>query len=231
MNRLSELRRTSRCPGSRAAAVTFACAVLVAIALAGCATPNKANIELRKQNQELQRRIDKLEQQNRVAAAQIAGFEAQHQTLPTLPQRRLDELFTVHDVKIGRYSGGADLDVDHAGDEGFKLYLTPQDKLGRPLKASGEIFAQAFDLTGSEPQLLGECHLTPQRAKQAWRELGPFYAFVVECPWKTLPTQPNVTLRFRFVDALTGRIFTGSREAKIIPPISPATRPATHPTP
>src|SRR5690242_13566088 len=89
--------------------VTLALWMLVAAPmLTGCGSPNTANIELRKQNQELHDKIDQLTRAHEADAATIRGLQNKAGAVPTLPQDRLDKLFTVHGLTLGRLTGGAD---------------------------------------------------------------------------------------------------------------------------
>src|SRR3982751_5614518 len=61
---------------------------------AGCYHPSEANIQLRKDRQQLQEQVANFQQQLQAAQARIAGLESQHGTLPSLPQERLDRMVT-----------------------------------------------------------------------------------------------------------------------------------------
>ena len=69
-------------------------------------------------------------------AATIRNLQARVGTIPTLSQERLEKLFTVHGIQLGRLTGGADLDRSKPGDEGIKVYITPTDDDGEPLADS-----------------------------------------------------------------------------------------------
>ena len=58
----------------------------IALAVAGCLHPSEANIQLRKDKQQLQEQVANLQQQLSAANARINGMEEQRGTLPTLPQ-------------------------------------------------------------------------------------------------------------------------------------------------
>src|SRR4051812_2570993 len=111
--------------------------IAAAALLQGCYHPSEANIQLRKDKQQLQEQVANLQQQLSAANARIQGLESQHGSLPTLPQERLDKLVTVQGIKLGRLTGG-DPSNGHAGvDEGLKIYLTPVDETGEALKDTG----------------------------------------------------------------------------------------------
>src|SRR3954465_13075720 len=93
----------------------FICALLLAFSFllcAGCGSPSAANITLRKENQDLHEKIDQLEQARVADATTTRPLAQQKGTLPTLPQNRLEKLFTTHSIEIGRLSGGGKIDRD-----------------------------------------------------------------------------------------------------------------------
>src|SRR5712671_1947141 len=99
-------------------------ALLLVFLSISCGSPNSANIALRKQNQDLQEQIATLTRAREADAATIQSLQARVGTVPTLPQERLEKLFTTHGIKLGRLTGGADLDRNKPGDEGIKVYVT-----------------------------------------------------------------------------------------------------------
>src|SRR5438046_3115801 len=126
--------------------------VLMFLAATGCGSPNTASIVVRKQNQDLQVPIATLTRAREADAATIRNLQAPVGTIPTLSQERLEKLFTVHGIQLGRLTGGADLDRSKPGDEGIKVYITPTDDDGEPLKAAGSFVIEAFDLAAKTPE-------------------------------------------------------------------------------
>src|SRR5947209_6128619 len=102
--------------GWRSFICVYLCSSVVLFSV-GCGGPNKANIALRKQNQDLTARVDDLKRQHEADVATIVALQQQRGTLATLPQDRLERLFTAHDIRIERLTGGADLDTEKPGDE------------------------------------------------------------------------------------------------------------------
>src|SRR5258706_13668578 len=96
-------------------------ALLLIFLSISCGSPNSANIILRKQNQDLQEQIATLTRAREADAATIRGLQERIGTVPTLSQERLEKLFTTHGIKLGRLTGGADLDLNKPGDEGIKV--------------------------------------------------------------------------------------------------------------
>jgi hypothetical protein len=212
---------------NRNAAATLLLIGCAAPLLGGCfliKKPNKANIELRKQNQNLQSRIKDLERQHEGDTARIRGLEQKVGTVPTLPQARLDKLFTTHDIKLGKLTGGADLDPAKPGQEGLKIYVTPIDQAGDELKAAGTFTVEAFDVSGAQPTTVGRWTFGAAAAREAWTSVLNRYEYVLTCPWQTPPTGPNLHLSVTFVDELTQGKFTKTMDVTVEPP-GPATRP------
>ena len=202
--------------------------ILAALAaLSGCYHPSEANIQLRKDKQQLQEQNVNLRQQLLAANARVQGFETQRGSLPTLPQERLDKLVTVQGIKLGRLTGG-DPSNGHAGvDEGLKIYLTPVDETGEALKDTGIVEIDAFDLELSGDNRIGHWTYDPEALKPRWRSLGMLRAFVLECPWQKPPQHSKLTVKVTFRDELTGRVYEQQQEVTVrIPTTQPATRTA-----
>ena len=69
----------------------------------GCGKPNKANIELRKQNADLRSQVDTLKRQHEGDAASLAAMETKGSTTrPSLASEQLSQLFTVHGIELGK---------------------------------------------------------------------------------------------------------------------------------
>jgi len=197
-------------------------------ALGGCTTPSKANIELRKQNQQLHDQLATLQRTHAADQATIAGLQHSTTTLPTLPQQRLEQLFTTHGFSIGRLTGGADLDPARPGDEGLKVYITPTDGQGDSLKAAGSIEISAFDLAKEGNQKIGAWSFPLQDAAKNW--YGSLLScYVLTCPWQTIPRHDRLTVKIVFTDALTGRRFTQQKVLEVVLPPEPATQPSQTP--
>src|SRR5438270_1157793 len=88
--------------------------------LIGCGSPSAANIQLRKENQDLRDRVGQLKRELVGRDASIRAMESRSTTVPTLPADTLAQLFTTHGLSIGRLTGESDLDAMHPGNEGLK---------------------------------------------------------------------------------------------------------------
>jgi len=183
--------------------------------LTGCVRPNAVTIQLRKDKQELQGRLAETSKLREADRARIADLEKSVGTLPTLPQDRLDRMFTVHGIELSRLTGGADLDESAAGDEGMRVYLSPVDETGDPMKATGSVLVEAFDLASDRDNRIGRWEFGPTAMKETWRGLGPLHAFVLVCPWQGAVRHAEVTVKVAFRDELTGWTFTALRDVHV----------------
>jgi len=206
-------------------------AILAAVTIgasAGCSHPSEANIQLRKDKQQLEGRVAELQQQLQAAQARVAGMEQEKGTLPTLPQDRLDKLVTVQGIKLGRLTGGDPANIANAPDEGLKIYLTPVDETGEALKMTGTVEVNAFDLSLSGDNRVGHWTFDASALKSRWRSLGMLRAFVLECPWQKPPLHSKLAVKVTFRDELTGRVYDQIQEVNVkIPTTGPSTRTAT----
>jgi hypothetical protein len=192
--------------------------VTIALALTGCGHPDRANIELRKQKQALESKLEMLQRERAADAATIRSLESRATTVPVLPNERLAKLFTVHGLSLGRLTAAADLDPQKPGDEGLKVYVVPTDDDGQPLKAAGSFIVEAFDLAKSGDNRVGRWHFSADQARQNWYSLLTLYTYILPCPWQTgAPQHSQLTLRVSFTDELTHRTFTAQKILKLPP--------------
>jgi hypothetical protein len=194
-------------------------------ALSGCGSPNVASIGVRKQNQDLRDQIETLTRTHEADQATIKGLQERVGTLPTLPQDRLEKLFTTHAIDLGRLTGGLDLDPAKPGDEGLRVDVTPTDGDGQKLKAAGSFTVEAFDLAAN-PTRLGKWTFDVEAARKSWVGALMSYHYVLKCPWQqAAPAHEDVTVKVTFRDELTGRLFEAQRVVKV--KLGSATSPAT----
>lgn len=189
----------------------FFLGAVAGLCLCGCGGPNKANIGLRQENQSLRQRLDQAVLERDAERARVRALEASAGTLPTLPQERLQRLFTAHALQIGRLSGPADFDPAAPGDDGVKVYVVPVDEQNQPVKMSGAFTVELFDLSADAPRL-GRWDFDVDAARGRWFGRAMLYEYVLECPWQRPAPSGPMTLRVTFVDELTRRVLTAQRE-------------------
>jgi hypothetical protein len=193
----------------------------------GCGNPSAANIELRKQNQQLTEEVQSLKQQQQGAQQVIQGLRQAKGTLPTLPTTRLAKLYTTHGINFNRLTGGADIDPNKPGDEGLAVYVFPVDQYDQKLKAAGTFDIEAFDLANPSDPLVGKWHLDLEQANAGWNATLLEYTYGFILPFQKPPRHPDITVKVTFFDELTQTPFTNQKVITITlpPPPQPASRP------
>jgi len=183
--------------------------------LIGCGSPNAANIQLRKENQDLRDRVAQLKRELAGRDATIRAFESRSTTVPTLPADRLAQLFTTHGLTIGRLTGEADLDAMHPGNEGLKVRVVPIDQYDQPIKAAGAFTVDAFDLAQPDHPQIGHWEFPAAKAQDYFQSFLMLYTYSLPCPWQTMPKHEQVTVRVKFEDTLTGRTFESQKVVRV----------------
>ncbi len=198
-------------------AIAFSAAMLGAF-LMGCGGPNQANIDLRKQNQELREQVETLSRAREADGATIRALEGKVPTAPTLAKDRLDKLYTTHGITLGRLTGGWDEDANKPGDEGLRVQATPLDEDNQQLKAAGSFVVEAFDLALAGEQRIGRWEFDLAKSRAAWLGAAFQYNYLLHCPWQAAPVHEELTIKVTFRDELTGREFAAQEVVKVAIP-------------
>lgn len=184
------------------------------VSLCGCLGPSKANIELRKENQQLQQRVWDLERARQGDQQRIAAIE-QPSTRPTLPYSELQTLYTAHGLSFGALTGGykqSERDEHYAG---VVAYVVPTDDEGQVLKAAGRFDISVFDLAVPEKPLVAHRTFSLEEAKAAWNGRALLYNYVLRVPFATPPQHNDLLVRVDFTDELTGRKIVSERKVNL----------------
>nr|MBC8373138.1 hypothetical protein [Planctomycetota bacterium] len=125
-------------------------AVVVSAALPGCRGMDifqqREKIEQLTADLESARAETKVAQQAvSDARSELARKQKRIDTLVGLGPDRLKKLYYAKAIKLGQYTGGADLDAQ-GGDDGIKVFLRPIDANGDTIKAAGSVTVQLYDL-------------------------------------------------------------------------------------
>jgi len=191
--------------------------VLVAglMSLAGCAAKTDEVLELQRDNRELHRQLREHKQTISAQQEALRGKDEQISRLLKLGPKRMEALFAVEKIILSRYTGGFNLDKT-GGDHGVRVYMIPQDQAGRTVTAAGSVEIDVFDLARKDQSLLMSYSFTAAQAKEHWQSgaLANHYSFT--CPWKDKePLGDEITIHVKFVDYLSGRSFTASKQCPI----------------
>ena len=194
--------------------------------------PNEANIELRKQKQDLEETVTASQKQHETDQSLIQSLRQSRPTTAALAPERMAKLYTTHDLKFGSLTGGFDAGPARPGESGVKVYVVPTDQDGQPLKAAGSFKVEAFDLAQPQDPLVGQWSFSTDEAKRNWYGAFMSYTYAFTLPWKgwkRLPAHPEVTIKVTFTDELTGLSFEKQTLVKVQAPAT--TQPASAPSP
>src|SRR4051794_24575016 len=87
--------------------------------------PNEANIELRKKNQDLEQKVADLEKQHETDQSLIRSLRQSRPSTAAVPPVQMAKLYTTHDLKFGRLTGGYDAGPTRPDESGVKVYVVP----------------------------------------------------------------------------------------------------------
>ena len=196
--------------------------------LGGCPLVAKDQLDRLQQDLEAERQESgRLEERNEGLQKEIIAQRKQIDSLLSLGPKRLETIFHVASIRIGRYTGGIDSDGKE-GHDGIKVYLKPIDQDGSTLKAAGDVTIQLYDLSADPKEnLIGQYEWKAADISKKWSSGFMTYHYSFLCEWKSRPPRHgDVTVRAEFVDYLTGRHFTAQTVCKVNLPPAATTRPA-----
>ncbi|MHC4425827.1 MAG: SadB/YajI family lipoprotein [Planctomycetota bacterium] len=166
--------------------------------------------QLTQERAQLQEQIEQCETQNRQLGRQV-------ETLAGLPEDvRLESLYSLKSVKIGRYSGFYDKDKD-GKNEKLIVYIRPIDEEGDEVKAGGTVDVQLWDLNKADNEaLLGEWRVQPDELKEVWYAtlVTINYRLMFDIADKVDNFEHIMTVKVTFTDYLTGKVFKVQRIIK-----------------
>jgi hypothetical protein len=202
--------------------VAFGLLASLSFLAVGCASPSKANIELRKQIAGLNSEMTKLNRQHDADVATIRGLQQQHGVLPTLPPERLANLVTVHSIEISKQTTGSNLNHEQAPDNGVRVYVRLYDGKKDVIKAAGSFTVEVFDLAAGPNALIAKRDFPVEEIYKHWYPMPYIYSYVLVVPLSDPPKHTPLTVRVTYRDDLTQRVFTAQGTAKMTLPTTTA---------
>ena len=198
--------------------LTLAYAFCILIFLvAGCQKPkedtslNLLTEQLTQQNRKLREQIDQSKTETKKLKEQV-------QVLSGLPEDvRIENLYSLDRIKIGRLSGFFDKDKDGKREK-MIVYVTPIDKDDDGIKATGAVNVQLWDLNKANGEaMLGEWDVEPDELKKLWFKtlIAVNYRLVFDIPDTVKSFDEQLTVRLTFTDYLSGKVF---KDQKVIEP-------------
>ena len=144
-------------------------------------------------------------------------LKEQLQTLSGLPEDlRLENMYSLERIKLGKLSGFFDKDDDDKR-ETLIVYVTPYDKEGDGIKATGSMNVQLWDLNKPEGEaLLGEWDVPPDELKKVWFKtiLAVNYRLTFDISGTVENFDEPLTAKVTFTDYLSGKVFEDQRVIK-----------------
>lgn len=207
--------------------------ILTCSALAGCEPfGRQKEVNVEEQRDAALAHADELSKQVVELSAKVESQKKQIETLQALGDKRMENVFTVAEIEIGRHSGGINTD-QNPGHDAVRVFLKPLDKQGHVLKAAGDIKIQLFDLAQPKDQMLFAEYTYPVKdIGKYWAGglLANQYSFECRFPEGKTPAHADVILRVTFTDYLTGRTHTTQKLLKLALPPQETPSAATQPT-
>jgi hypothetical protein len=153
------------------------------------------------------------------STAENKQLKNQIKVLSDLPEEgRLDSLYNLQKIKIGKFTGFFDKDKDGTKEK-LIVYIQPSDEEGDTIKAAGAVDVQLWNLNTSETDsaLLGQWQVTPQQMKKLWfaTMVKTNYRLTFEITDKVTSFEEPLTVKVTFVDYHTGKVF---KEQMVIEP-------------
>ncbi len=193
----------------------YTCCILIVLA-AGCQKADET-AALTVQIEELMQEKTQLQEQIEQSKSENEQLKEQLQTLSGLPAGvRLENMYSLEKIKLGRLSGFFDKDHDDKR-ETLIVYVTPFDKEGDGIKATGSMNVQLWDLNKPEQEaLLSEWDVPPGELKKTWYKtiLAVNYRLTFDISDKVKSFDEPLTAKVAFTDYLSGRVFKDQRVIK-----------------
>lgn len=181
----------------------------------GCLN-NHRLAELTRENQSLREATLQAQREAKVCRQELIVSQQQLQQIEGLGPDRPADLFAPVSLEIASLSGGADYD-GIPGDDGVTVHLRPKDADGQVVKVPGRITVQLLDNTDMDaPRVVAHCkYEDPEQLRRLWMGIFGTNHYTLRCPFekgKSLPETGRLLIGVSFVDFLTGRTLTTSKE-------------------
>ncbi|MCF7955919.1 MAG: hypothetical protein K9M75_08975 [Phycisphaerae bacterium] len=198
---------------NRVSAIIIGGALLV---MTGCQHPQKQSSAWTKISQlederiYLKKTIEDLHQENKQLKEQFSNLANLKGDV------RIELLTNLERIAIDNRSGFFDKD-DDGTEETLITYIKTYDDAGDVVKAAGDVNLQLWDLSKKgEEALLGEWNVTAKELKLLWMGMmmTDYYRLSYNVASKLDDKQKELTIKVKFTDYLTGKVFTEQKVVK-----------------
>ena len=177
-------------------------AATLAVGCNGRKIPDEPQIDWEEENALLRQTISEQQMQIDTQRRQIAQLRG-------LPTDNLDYLVQVERIEFGRFTQAYDQDED-GFDDGINVYLVTRDQEGDRIKTVGQVNIELWDLEAAPgDRQLGQWDFELDEILDYWLR-GPFtdhFKFELAWPQGNSPRHPNLTIKLKFTETLTGKVF------------------------
>lgn len=147
-------------------------------------------------------------------SAEIEQLKKQVESLMGInKQARTEALSTLSTVEVTNRSDLYDKDDDKKR-ETLVVYLKPIDDMGDVVKATGSVEVELWNLNApSQDATLGQWKIEPEELKKYWTSslMSTHYKLQFDIGPKLTGEEKELTLKVKFTDYLTGKVFTGQK--------------------
>ncbi len=186
--------------------------------IGGTAGPDKVIDELRQENAQLQRDVERLNRQIEVRLAELEALRAD-KGVPA-PDAGGAAVPRLHEVRIAGFSGAVDSDGD-GRDDLIRLYVVTRDQHGRTLPIEGRAVVQAVHLAPErDPAVVASRTFEPDEFRAQYRSgfAGTHYTLELQLPTSEPPSPVELTIHVTVTDAATGIALTDQKPIRIKAP-------------
>lgn len=200
---------------------TVPLSIIAGLLLPAC-NSNRRLAELTRENQALREDKQRLEHQAKECDDELASARQQVEQVKEFGSDRPADLFAPVDIEIASLSGGANYD-DKPGDDGVTVHLKPKDADGQVVKVPGKITVQLLDNSDmAAPKVVAICEFEkPEDLRELWMGILGTSHYTIRCPFPdgaALPASRKLLVSASFVDFLTGKRLTTSKDISFSPP-------------
>ena len=175
------------------------------------------NDELRRNNLQLRKQVDQLQEKVTLRVAEIEKLQQQLERHPAKVEgANVPEVVT---LRFDRYSGAIDTDSDGADDH-IRVYLKTLDQHGRFIPVAGRALLQAVVINAdATAQVLAQKTFEPTELDATFRTsiTGTHYTLDLPLPAPLQSQVDHVTVKLSFTDAATGTELTHETAMSLTP--------------
>lgn len=184
---------------------------LASVLLGGCRTA-KADLPVWQSNKRLLQKNNALKDQMKTLETENKQLKQQAETLANLGKDvRLENLYHIQSIRISNPTGIYTKEKDQK--PRLLIYFSPLDEAGDPIKASGSLEVELWNIAGKQNEsLVHKWEIPPSKLKKDWGSalMDSFYRVALDLP-ENMPQSGDFLIRLSFTDYLSGKVLTARK--------------------